>query len=824
MQIPVSWLKQKVNTDLSTAQIAEILTVAGIEVEEVQGVGVYHRDVVVGEVIEVVAIDKEQHVHLLTVNIGKRNIPIVTKNPGEQALTLGAHVALALPGAVVIDASNETFALREVKAGKLYSHHSHGVLVSEKECGIGECNDKVYTPATTAAAGTPLCDLLEPKADWQADEILVIAILANIARCQSFQGVAREFAAITGSACELEESAVDLASVPTSLTPSIEDDALCRRFSCVELTDVNVAPSPAWMQRLLVLGGMEPINNVVDASNYVMLEMGQPSHAYDATKLASKDLTVRFAHDGETFKALIQEEEDEPYTLKSSQPVIVSKNEVVSIAGVVGGASSAINDETHDILLEAANFDFITIRKTQSDMKLMTDAGTRFSRGVNPLLTLSGLARVIALLQETSPQLKLIAQGDATPVAFEERQIELHAQEVNASLGVHFTIAQISKLLNQIGITTATDSEDERLVATVDAWREDITGAHDLIEEVARLYGYDNLPETMPLQPIPFHPKNAFYEWRETARDAMVLWGMQEVMSYSLSSAKEELKVFAGETAVPDTAFVQMTNPLSDERSVLRRSLIPSLCQHAKLNFRHMKQIQLFEIGPVFLPEHPGEAEGLPCEQERLTALLTGEAFKPNLHNAHPGPVDFYDISDALAMLMRHLHIKDYALENNVAVGFHPGQCAHVMHGTKCYGYMGALHPRVAESYGLDKFQTYVIDLDLRAICEDAERDFVATSPLKYPSVELDISIVLDESISAHWVLTMMQKAAREWWVDGSVFDVYHSETLGENKKALAIRFSLNAKSRTLKMEEANKVREDMVSLLGEEFGAVLRS
>lgn len=828
MQVPMSWLRTLVNCQLSTSELAEVLTTGGIEVEEIHGFGAYDPRVVLGDVKEVTVINKAQGIYLLSVDVGEL-IPIVTKQPGDHALKLGARLAVARSGASLISKQNECLKLQTIHAGKLYDCDSEGMLCSALSLGIGDETSCVYKVTSSKKPGTAIRDVLQPNKDWLADEVLVIAILANIARCQSMIGMAREVAALTGAALTLEQMrSRSLETVANTLTPLIDDTSLCRRFSLAKFSGIQVMPSPLWIQQRLLAAGVTPINNVVDASNYVMIEMGQPTHAYDEKKLQQDALTVRSARQNEAIHVLTQTEDQAAQALQVGQAVIVDQNKVVAIAGIVGGTETAIDDDTTAVLLESANFDYISIRRTQADLKIYTDGSSRFSRGVDPRLTLPSIERFASILKETCQACDIVAYGDNVPDAFVVHDIELTAKQVNVSLGMNFTIAQIAKLLQRVDIACRVDSQAQSLVASVDVDREDISGTHDLIEEVARLYGYDNLPETMPLQPIPLHPTNTIYLRREQARDAMVLWGMQEVMSYAFSSVALEAQLLVTEQAQADIEqdnYVSMKNPNSEERDVLRRSLLPSLLQYAANHLKHETATMIFEIGPVFYADIAGKDIRLPAEEERLTAIIVGKQTDlPLYQGAMPArDFDFYDAASVVEFLFKHLHIDEVCLQAASQDPFHPGQCARITRRNKDYGVLGVLHPTIAERFHLEKYTPICVDLNLSEILKDCQQDYLVYAPFKYPSIQLDISIVIDEAICAHWVLSLMQSTADNWWVSGEIFDVYRSDSLGTGKKALAIRFTLNARTRTLTMQEANHMRETIVAKLHEQIGAKLR-
>lgn len=665
---------------------------------------------------------------------------------------------------------------------------------------------------------------VEEIIEVEDDTVFEIAILANIARCLSMVGVAKEIAALTESEYIGELNLASVDGVAETLTPEISNPEVCSRFSMALFENVQVQDSPEWMQKHLRAVGVTPINNVVDASNYVMFEIGHPTHAYDAERLQHNDLNVRLSKKGEQLHTLVQSDEQDALALQPGFPVIACGEEVVAVAGIVGGTPTSVCIDTHNILLESACFDYIAIRRSQAAHKTLTDGSARFSRGVDPATTITAIRRFLQLLKETSPDVKMVAIGDNIAQEITSKQIVISSAEVNQSLGINLNVAQIADLLRRVEIECEIDQPTQQLTATITSARNDLSMPCDLLEEVARLYGFDKLPATMPEQPIPIHPRNMHYEQREHVRDAIVRAGLQEVMSYSLTHPEHEAKLYVTEKKPPKGEYVAMMNTLSEERSVLRRSLLPHLFDHVRLNLRYTDHCHLFEIGRVFLGEGQSHHKSLPAEPERVAAVMTGPFMSASLHNKAPRNLDFFDMKGTLESLFRQLHLPKCEFIAEEIAPYQAGQCARVICGEIELGSMGAVHELVLDAFNIQKHRVYAFDLDLQALLNCARLDFAVYAPLRFPSVDLDISVVVEEKITAGQLRTAVWQHGGDFLQTVSVFDVYRSvEHLGEAKKAVAIRFDINAMSRTLTMEEATEVRDKIVAGLSSDLGAELR-
>lgn len=809
MKVPFSWLQDFFESPLSAADVSETLTLSGIEVDKFQNVGVFDPLVVAAEITELSPVPKANGVYKLSVGADRRRSVI----SNARGLAVGKKVALALPGATLF--GGPELSLVEVDAGEAYGQPSEGMLAHAYGLGIGR--DSETALEVDAPPGTPVAAAL--GAPEGGDRVLWLSILPNIARCQSMLGVAREVAALLNVPLRPRKEPNPLPeSEPLSPTISAADAASVLTVTLVE--NVRVGESPDWLKRRLVLAGMTPINNVVDASNYVMLDIGQPSHPYDADKLPDLALGVRRTRAGERLLTLQQLETDEPMQLPEGIPVIVSGDVPVSLAGVLGGRPTAIGASTRRVLLEAAAFDYVAIRKSQRLAKVYSEASARFSRGVNPELPAMAARRFVEVLRETSPELRIVAYGEKSTGVPPERHLVLTLAELEGSLGSSVTLDEAAECLRRVGLRVAPIANGAALDVTVGNARQDITLTCDLVEEVARIRGYENIPETLPTEPIPerLHEDN---RPREALRDALVGAGLQEIISYSLNGPEIEGKLYSSHPGAVPVQAIPLVNPVSVERSVLRTSLLPALLQTASANLRHASVCRLFELGPVFLR---GVEQEVPRELERIGIVLAGAVQRETLHEKSPRSVDFFDIKAVVGELLTRAGVQDTVeLVPCDEPPYRPGAAARILLRGELIGSVGAVHPRVLAAFDFGQHDAVVADLMVLPLVAQGRqrRKFVDYDRL--PSIELDIALVVERQVTAGSVRDTARSAAGPWLRSVEVFDQFFSDQFGEGKKALAIRLRLNAGERTLEMAEALEVRARVASALATSLAAQIR-
>ncbi len=616
--------------------------------------------------------------------------------------------------------------------------------------------------------------------------------------------------------------------VPEAAGPleiEIDVPGLCRRFSTAKVSAAVVADSPRWLQRRLALSGIEPINNVVDASNYVMLELGQPTHMYDARRLPSPRLGVRTGRDGESLVVLGEKPGDEPVRVSEKELVIVSGDQPVAVAGIIGGLDTAVHDGTTDLQIESANFDFIAIRQSQARLNVYTEASSRFSRGVDPALTLAGIARLLEILRMTAPSLEVTHFSDWADFRAEPLPIELRLEGLNAALGTRLSLDEVATKLTQLGIDCRVDPGQASLTALVTSARADLQQVEDLYEEVVRLYGYDRLPTTMPAEPIPMHRRNRRRALRERARDGAVRWGLQEVITYSLTSQaiEDHLEMNRPDAVASDRLYVAVINPVSPERSVMRRTLVPGLLQAVRDNLRYSESCHVFEIGNVFHPESAATGSRLPAEPLRVAIAMVGPVTEATVHDRNPRPADLFDLADAIGSLAASgLRVPDTRFDPGGCSWLQPGATFQHMGNGRGYGRGGKVHPLVLEHFDLGNRAVFAAELDLDALLDDAPEVVRFRELPRQPSIEIDITAIVADDVPARSLAETGRASAGPLAVAVAIVDVYRGMPIPDGQKAVTLRLVLNARTRTLGMEEARQVREVVVDALRQRMGAVI--
>lgn len=837
MRFPLSWLKDFNDCDLSIEDLANLLTRAGLEVENIERIGIYSDRIVVGEISDVRPIPDTDNLHEVDILLGNdEQGTAVTGAPNITPDSRGARVPVALCGAVLIDAKSETFAITTVKAREFRGVKSSTVLCSGMELGLSDDHTGVFLFDDSAEVGAAAGDVLEIPENCAADVVFEIEILHNYGRCLSIIGIAREVAALTRTPFRLEIKAEHLPTDPEAFKVSIEDPELSPRYSGLVLEEVRVEPSPAWMQRRLVLAGLSPINNLVDVTNYVMVEMGQPMHAFDLDKLPAQEINVRAAREGETIHTLDQDLTDKdgepiaPRELDESTLLITSGDQPVAVAGVIGGLESEISGDTDRILLESANFNFISIRKAMSKLKLKTDAADRFSKQVDPAQTVTAIQRAVHLLQELGAAKPAGAIADCYPQPAENRSITIKNSDISRILGLELDDEEITSSLERLGIPAETDSEGS-IEISIPGFRPDISHSADIAEEVIRVIGFDRLEGRLLNEPLPRQDRNRSWELRRRIRSVLTGCGLSDVLNYSLTTPEAESRLLAGEPAAEEAPpYVQVINKKeSQERSSLRRTVLGSLMENVATNHRERKRIAIFEIGTVYLPEHtpqtggPGD-EKLPLEVPRLAMVLSGPTNDPSWQDAKPKSSSFHDLKGIAKVLFNKLHIESCEFKPGQGGTYHPGVAALVLIDGKPAGTIGKIHPKVIEAYNLGEREVFAADLDLNLLLDALRTDYPFRSFSSQPAVYQDLALVVNDEVPAGDVMATIRESAGELLTDIDLFDIYRGEQLGEGKKSLAFQLTFCAEDRSLEEREINDLRDAMLGPLEEKLGAKIRA
>ncbi len=844
MRVPLSWIRDYIDLDESLIDLARMLTMHGLEVEGVEVIGLplppaggkqefkfsgldWPADkFVVAQIDEVMPHPNADRLVLCRLNDGAQELVVLTGAPnlfpykGQGPLAASLKVAYAREGARLYDGHQPGQVVTTLKRAKIRGIDSFSMVCSEKELGISEEHEGVIILDQDAPTGMPLVD-------YMGDAVFEVAITPNMARNACVLGVARELAAVTGRL--LRKPRRKLASSGTLIEGAVSlqifDPELNPRFVLGLVRNVTPQPSPYWVQRRLRLAGMRPINSIVDATNYVMLELGEPLHAFDYDTLVSRaggkapTIITRRAHPDEKLVTLDGVER----TLDDFTVLVTDTVGPLSLAGVMGGVESEVTDKTRNVLLEGANWNFINIRRTIASQRLDSEASYRFSRGDHPALAEEGVQLGLDRLAAWSGG--QIAEGlvDVYPRPQVDPRVELTAAHVRRLLGINVTVKEIADLLERLNFKCQV--EDDRVIAQTPPYRLDIgegvVGQADVMEEVARIYGYDRIPATRLSEVLPFQRGNPNLEKEERIKDILANLGLQEVMAYRMTSPEREARLEIGGKVESDKLYVPLANPLTPERNVMRRSLLSSVIEIAERNYRLSSRLALFELGPIYLPQ-PGLP--LPEEQPRLAVVMTGLRQQPSWDVQQEAVLDFFDLKGILEALLEQLHIPDVHFSPSDHPSFHPGKSAWIKSGEVVLGVMGELHPIIERRLELGNAPLLAADLDLGRLLELIPGHYDVEPVLAFPPVLEDIAVIVDESLPAEQVVETIRQAGGNLLRQVRLFDIYRGPQLGPGKKSLAYSLTYQAPDRTLTDAEAAQVRQRIVRRLEQECGAKLRS
>lgn len=848
MLVPVSWLKEFVDIDVPIELLAERLTLAGLEVGHIHYIGVpqgavegirwprsdhlvWDREkIVLGAIREVKAHPNADRLVLAMVDYGGTELEqCVTGAPNlfaykEQGpLDPPLWTPFAKEGAEVWDGHSEEPKRMVLREKALRGIPNRCMVCSEKELGLSDEHEGILLLDDPGfAPGTPLQDVL-------GDVLLDIELTPNLARCFSILGVAREVAALLDK--EVRPPSYNIVaqgpSIEGQVSIEIRVPELNPRFTLALLRDTEIRPSPQWVQRRLRLVGQRPINNIVDATNYITFEIGQPLHAYDYDKLvaraggAAPTIITRLAEPGETLETL-----DEAHRKLEEHNILVCDTAgVLGLGGVIGGAETEISDTTRSVLLEAANWNFINIRRTMQSQKVQTDAGLRFSRGVHPSQAILGVKRGIELMRQWGGG--QVAQGiiDEYPLPPETVQVTLPVSEIRRLLGIDMPVETAAQILTRLQFDVTI--RDDALRVTVPDFRMDIgtevIGQADLIEEIARIYGYDRIPNTIMADELPPQWANVALEREERVRDLLVALGLRETISYRFTTPEREALLVppGAKPSLPQTEYVRLVNPISMDKTVLRRTLLVSLLENARSNSRYRARQQVFEIGSIYLRN---SGSHLPDEPRHLGLLMMGTRGDQTwLSNGATGTLDFYDMKGVVEGLLAGLHIPAVSYIRSAHTSFHPGRSASLKVNGRAIGTFGEVHPLVAQAFDLTDAPVIAAEFDLDALLDCMEPLHKVQPLIQTPPVLQDIALVVPESLPAARVEEVIAKAGGSLLRGIRLFDVYRGAPIAEGHKSLAYNLIYQDEEKTLTDKEVAKVHRKIMQAVERELGAQVR-
>lgn len=799
MLLPYRWLQQYTDVTWSPAELADRLTMSGMEVASVHEPMASLEQVVVGAVEQVATHPQHDRLLVCRVDVGDRLITLVTAAQNVQA---GMKVPVALPGARL--GAQEV----EIRPTEFDGVVSEGMLCSERELGIGDDASGIMELPPDVSVGHDL--VVELGLD---DSVLEIDVYANRPDCQSVIGMAREVAALTRGNLSVPQPDIPAQGHGPAVEVRVDAYDLCPRFCARVVHGVQIAPSPAWLQTYLRLAGMRPINNVVDITNFVMLEMGQPLHAYDLALLSGPEINVRRARPGETMKTLDGIERP----LTEEMLVIADAKQAVGIAGIMGGESTEISNSTQDILLEAANFNAASIRRTSRKLGLQSEASLRFEKGLDPHLPAKALARAADLLAQLAGGRISPSVSDVYEQLPSETCIQVRPERVNALLGTDLAVGDMKWMLRALQFPVEV-TDAGLLNVTVPSFRPDVTREVDLIEEIARLHGFENIEPTLPRGSSAHGRQAEHMNQFDQLRQRLSGAGLDEVMTYSFMSPNSLERLALSDTD-PATKAIPILNPLSEDLSLLRTTLLPNLLELLSRNMRRQAAaVHAYEIGSVFLPESlPLESQ--PAERPTLAIGLIGEAVRGGWGTSER-TVDFYDLKGLVEATIETLGVQ-VSIEPASHPALHPGRSAAVIFEEQQIGVFGEVHPEVTERFELHQ-RAYVAELNLEPLLGH-QRTPIAEPIPRHPAIRRDLALLAPDNVPAEKIARIIQRSGEPLLRGIQLFDVYQGAQVPAGYRSLAYSLEWQAAGRTLTDQEIAAVQERILSDL-EECGVKVRS
>jgi len=801
MIVTYNWLKEFVDFDLSPDALAELLTMIGLEVEGMQKVGADLDEVVVGIVREKAQHPNADKLSLCQVDNGKELLSIVC---GAQNFKAGDTVALAQIGAVLPGDFR-------IKRSKIRGSESFGMLCSEKELGLADESEGIMILPAGLQPGTPAFEALGLK-----DVIFEIGLTPNRADCLSVIGIAREIAAMLGKKVTYPSIAVveNGPAIDAVASVKVNDPDLCPRYMARYVSGCTVGPSPAWMITRLNAVGIRSINNVVDITNYVLLEYGHPLHAFDHRLLAGGTVIVERAAEGESFVTL--DEQERVLTLQDL--TIRDAEKAIALAGIMGGENSEISDTTTDILLESAYFAPSAIRRTARRLGMHTEASHRFERGADVSILPRALDRAASLMTELAGGKLAAGTIDVYPSPIQPRVVSVRLERIERILGIEIPHEDVKRIFHNLEFSVACP-EPGIFHVTVPTYRVDIEREIDLIEEVARLNGYENIPVTMPKVRTFSDRPSPHQALEKKLRDLFISHGLSEVITYSFVNPSVFDKILLDEND-PRRKPIKVLNPLSEDQSVMRTTLLPGLLEATarNLSFRLMN-VQIFEMRRIYLP---ADTKELPDEPVFAAGLLTG-LRDPESWSRSAELLDFYDVKGLLVNIFESLGISNVVYEaRELEAFYHPGKACSVYCGNEHIGSFGEIHPTVQENYAIEK-PLYYFELNFEKLLSFSTDVTSVSPPPRFPDTFRDIAMLVEDGIETGVVLDCLRGNNIKELENVELFDLYKGPGIPDGHKSIAVRVRYRSLERTLTDEEVNRLQEQVVQSLLKKIKVTIR-
>lgn len=804
MIVTYNWLKEFVDFEYSPQELADRLTMAGLEVEGMTSIGAELDSVIVARLESVEPHPDADRLTVCQVDKGDEVVQVVC---GATNHKTGDFIALAQPGSVLPGDF-------KIKKSKIRGQESAGMLCSGKELGFSADAEGILILDKSLPIGTPVCEALNLK-----DTVIEIGLTPNRPDCLSVVGIAREVAAMCGKPLSLPTPEIHAAGADIDEAASVEilDPQGCPRYAARMIRNVKIGPSPDWMVQRLESIGLRSINNVVDVTNYVMMELGHPMHAFDFRYLKDGKIVVKRASADEKFTTL----DDVEHRLVAEDLMICDGERPVAMAGVMGGQNSEVQDDTGTILLEAAYFNPTSIRRTSKRHGLHTESSHRFERGADIDMVPVALDRAASLIANLAGGVVAPGVIDNYPLPFSRAEIVLSAAQTEALLGVHVDLQSIRSLLEGIGLAVSPGKLDPEgtLEVQVPSFRPDLEREIDLIEEVARLYGYDKIPATMPHANLENQIPKPELKLEHKVRNQLVGCGFSEIINYSFY-APGMVSALQLESGDPRLELVRILNPLNEDQSVMRTSLVPSMLATLARNLAYRSyDLHFFEMRPVFFPmdNQAGSRQEL-----HLAVAITGKTA-PVGWAQESKTVDFYDLKGVMEKIMQSIGIRFPEFNSAVTEPFlHPGKSAQILVDGKSLGYIGEIHPQVQQIFDLDQ-PVYVCDLNMDEAFRASGNIKPFSIPSRFPAVERDSALLIDDAVEAKNVLDIARKSLGKLGQDIVIFDVYKGQGIPEGKKSLGLRVRYESPDKTLTEEEVSKAHGKVVKSICHQLSAEIR-
>lgn len=810
MQVSIKWLKDYIDFTETPEQLADKLTMAGIPVENVVDPGEGLEKVVTGRIEKLEPHQNSDHLQICTMNVGlAENIIIVT---GAQNVAEGQVVPVAMVGAHLPNGM-------KISKGKLRGVASNGMLCSAQELKLDleklpeEQKTGIFILPSDTPVGIPAKDVLGLN-----DVVLEFELTANRADCFSVFGLVREIAAITGNKPHFPEIKVnedDNTKLNDIFSVEIADPDLCSRFSTRMLKNVKIGPSPEWMQQRLEGAGIRSINNVVDVTNFVMIELGHPMHAYDYDKITGKKLIARRAIESEELHTL----DDTSRKAKGEMLVIADSEKAAGLAGIMGGFETEITDTTTTVVLESADFYGPCIRRTARACGLSSEASGRFERGVDSETTIKALDRAAQLLQEMGACTVCEGIVDVYPNPKQANYVTFTPEQINNHLGTNIAKDVMLNIITSVGFDVTKDENDE-ITVKVPSWRNDVTCMADISEEIARLHGFDKIKSTLPNGVSMQGTQSAKQTFIDKVKTSLSSQGLYETISFALTNEETFNKLNIPQDS-PLRKAVPIMNPLSDEYPLVRTTLLSSIFDNLARNLaRKNDDVALFEVGSVFFPKALPVTE-LPDEVVKIAGAITGRRNAQGWNQAND-MVDFYDAKGIIEELLANLRVTRYTVEAGTHYAMHPGKTALFKKGRDVIATVGEVHPAVLSAYGITK-PVYIFELDATTVMKYMAKDLKYKALPKYPATSRDLAMLVDVDVNAADIEKAMTKAAGQNLTQITLFDVYTGKQVEEGKKSLAFSLTFQSNDKTLTDAEIDPAIEKIVAKLQKDFNANLR-